>query len=291
MQLEGIHHISLITADADAALRFYGDLLGLVPLGETRGAGRRIALGDEAGTPGRVLILDERRGIAPGRPGPGCVHRLGWWVADAMALTFWARRLRRAGALPREVRPSFGACSAHRSSALRFTAPEGTEHELIGWCHGGDPPVEARGQSGIPAEHGLRGWAGARAYGRNRVASGDLLAGRLGLTAAGRDLYAVRGRRGLGEYAYDEAPARGATFGAGSVDAVAWSCAAPRQLRAWRQRVIGGGARFELAAATPWYTSIRFREPAGIAFEIATREPGFASAREPHDAVALSRAA
>jgi glyoxalase family protein len=56
MKLDGIHHVTAITADIDANLEFYGRLLGLRLVWQGVNADdpnvRHIAYADEHGTPG-----------------------------------------------------------------------------------------------------------------------------------------------------------------------------------------------------------------------------------------------
>ena len=270
MKLHGIHHIALVTADVHAALDFYGDVLGLWLLDEARDADGVVRLSLAADPGGETLILEQRPGAPTRQVGRGALHRIGWWVADHAALRFWARRLIAAGARPEATTPSFGHAGATRQvgSGLRFTSPEGTEHELIAWTGSTPPPLGAAAWAEIPREHALLGFAGLRAFGGDRIASGDLLAGRLGFATAAPDTYAVAGPERVAEYGYDDPPRTRAVLGTGSIAHVAWACNG-EHLRAWRQRVIGLGARLEPATRTPWYRAIRFREPAGAVFEIA----------------------
>src|SRR3954452_9445574 len=100
MELEGLHHVSGITADVEANVDFYGRLLGLRLVWQGVNADdpgvRHVAYGDERGTPGSVITFFDMPGAAPGRPGSGMVHRLLLRVADATALDFWERRLAQA---------------------------------------------------------------------------------------------------------------------------------------------------------------------------------------------------
>src|SRR5215211_4710990 len=97
MQLAGIHHVTAITADAQANVDFYAAVLGLRLVKRTVDFDApemyHLYFGDEAGSPGSILTFFEIRGAAPGRAGAGMVHRVDWRVADAAALDFWAERL------------------------------------------------------------------------------------------------------------------------------------------------------------------------------------------------------
>jgi catechol 2,3-dioxygenase-like lactoylglutathione lyase family enzyme len=94
MKVDGLHHVTAITADIEANLDFYGRLLGLRLVWQGVNADdpemRHVAYGDERGTPGSVVTFFDMPGVAPGRP------RLLLRVADPKALDFWERRLARA---------------------------------------------------------------------------------------------------------------------------------------------------------------------------------------------------
>ena len=116
MNVDGLHHVTAITADVDANVDFYGRLLGLRLVWQGVNADdpemRHVAYGDERGTPGSVVTFFDMPGIGPGRPGTGMVHRLLLRVADAGALDFWERRLQRGNV-------AFDAPAAHYK--VKFT--------------------------------------------------------------------------------------------------------------------------------------------------------------------------
>src|ERR1700760_126388 len=97
MQLDGIHHITCITADAPGNVDFYARVLGLRLVKETGNfdapEGYHLYYGDERGSPGSILPFFECPDAARGRAGSGMVHRLRWRVASREAIAFWAERL------------------------------------------------------------------------------------------------------------------------------------------------------------------------------------------------------
>src|SRR5215218_755275 len=123
MRLEGIHHITAITADAQRNLDFYVGTLGLRFVKKTVNFDApdvyHLYYGDERGTPGSILTFFEFPLAVPGRHGEGMVHTIAWRVASEDALGFWASRLGAAG-----------VAVEHDASSLRFADPEGLRHEL-----------------------------------------------------------------------------------------------------------------------------------------------------------------
>jgi glyoxalase family protein len=282
MRLDGIHHITAITGNAQRCVDFYAGVLGLNLIQATAGDrpdAHDLCFGDHLGRPGAVLGFLERPGTKRGRPGAGMVHTIAWRVADANALEFWAERLAEAGIeterVPRGERLN-GAdgrrndASKETERTLRFTDFDGLAHELV-TDHSGDEPLPPS-PSVIPREWSLRGLDGIRAYSRVPHESADLLAGRLGFAATGDSTYLVAGPRRRTTFAQAEAPDARGLSGAGTVHLVAWSCEEGDE-RAWRERVIGLGARVTSIVDGRGRRSFRFREPSGVLFEITTRAP------------------
>ena len=124
MKLEGIHHITAITADAPGNVDFYTRVLGLRMVKKTVNQDDpsvyHLFYADEKGSAGADLTFFEYPGAGAGRAGRGTVHRITWRVADEDALSFWAERL--AGEDVAVDRPGGGL--------LRFRDPEGLEHAV-----------------------------------------------------------------------------------------------------------------------------------------------------------------
>src|ERR1700739_3322389 len=97
MRLEGIHHVSSITGDAQANVDFYAGVLGLRLVKKTVNQDDptvyHLFYGDDAGSPGLDLTFFEYPGAARGHPGAGMIHRIVWRVVSAASLEFWAGRL------------------------------------------------------------------------------------------------------------------------------------------------------------------------------------------------------
>jgi len=268
MRLDGIHHVTAVTGDRPRCVEFYAGVLGLTALPSVPDPAHpdrcQLRFGDTAGTPGSVIGFLLIPGIHAGRAGAGTIHRVAWRVADVDALGFWFERLSHAGV---EVEP---VDATGVGAALRFRDPEGLGHELVPDVSG-DEPLEAR-SAAVPASRALRGLDGVRAYSRASGPSADLLAGRLEFTALGGDAYRVEGLARRAEYRHEEPPSKRALPGAGTFHHVAWTCE-PAEQPAWRQRVIGLGARVTRILDRDSARSFYFREPAGVLFEVATREP------------------
>ncbi|HSS92808.1 MAG TPA: VOC family protein [Candidatus Dormibacteraeota bacterium] len=267
MKLEGIHHVSSITGDAQANVDFYAGVLGLRMVKKTVNQDDptvyHLFYGDDKGSPGLDLTFFEYPGAHPGRPGQGMIHRIVLRVGSEKALDFWEDRLD-------NVKRSPGS--------LVFTDPEGLGLELR-VVDRSDAPLTAAHPE-IPAEHAIQGFEEVRAYTTEPEASRRLLEGALGFERAGSMSWEARGEKRGGRYVYDPSPAERGIPGAGTVHHVAWASLDDQQL-AWRDRVIAGGSHPTPVIDRYWFRSVYFREASGVLFEIATIGPGFAVDEDP----------
>ncbi len=263
MKLEGIHHITAITGDAQRNVDFYAGVLGLRLVKKTvnqdNPAVYHLFFADEKGSAGSDLTFFEFPGVAPGRAGAGTVHRIVWRVGSEDSLAFWVKRL-----------GANGAESELVEGRLRFSDPEGLDHELA-VVEAGDEPLIADHPE-VPAELALRGFHAVRAYSAAPDASQGLLEA-LEFEPAGEG-WEARGEKRGGFYVYDKPPGERGLQGAGSVHHVAWASNMDEHAE-WRERAISGGARPTPVIDRFYFRSIYFREPSGVLFEIATLGPGF----------------
>jgi glyoxalase family protein len=262
VRLEGIHHVTAITADAPANLEFYAGTLGLRLVKKTVNQDDptvyHLFYADERGSSGADITFFEYPGAPRGRPGSGMVHRVVFRVGSEASLDFWAER----------------AGGERRLGALELADPDGLALELV-VDESHDPPLSAQ-HPGIPPEHALRGFAGVRAYSPDQGVSAAFLHG-LGFTPG----WECRGEQRGSFYVYDDPPDEPGAPGAGTVHHVAWA-SQPAEHEAWRERVSSIGGRPTPVIDRFYFRSIYFREPSGVLFEIATIGPGFAT-DEPAD--------
>ncbi|HEV2981506.1 MAG TPA: VOC family protein [Solirubrobacteraceae bacterium] len=267
MKLEGIHHITAITADAPRNVEFYVGVLGLrmvkKSVNQDDPTVYHLFYGDEEGSPGADLTFFEYPSAARGRAGAGMVHRVVWRVGSPETIEFWRERLRAHGVHVQDT-----------GAGLLFSDPEGLQHELS-VSDSNDPSLRARSPH-IPNEHALLGFDGVRAYSADPEASGALLRDTLGFSGGHDGRWEVRGDTRASFYVYDAPPSQGrGVQGAGSVHHVAFACQ-PQDENAWQQRMTEAGARPTPVIERFYFRSVYFREPSGVLFEIATIGPGFA---------------
>jgi glyoxalase family protein len=262
--LEGIHHITAITADAPRNVDFYAGVLGLRLVKKTVNQDDptvyHLFYADELGSPGSDITFFEYPGARRGRAGAGMVHRIVWRVASEQALDFWEERLRGEGV---EVTRDAGR--------LQFSDPEELDLELAVVDTDDEPLVADHPE--VPAELALQGFGAVRAYSLEPEASRGFLEGALGFRAADDTSYELRGEERGSLYVYDQAR-EGGVGGAGTVHHVAWA-SPPEEHEAWRSRVLEAGASPTPVIDRFYFRSVYFREPSGVLFELATIGPGF----------------
>ena len=264
MRLEGIHHITCITADAPQNVEFYARTLGLRLVKKTVNQDDptvyHLFYADETGSAGSDMTFFEYPGARRGQAGAGMVYRVIWRVGSGEALGFWEERL-----------GEVGVTSERSDGSLHFRDPEGLELELA-VVETDDAPLVAR-HPDIPAELALQGFDSVRVYTDDPGRSRDFLETGMGFRPESESVYESRGEQRGSRYFYDVTDRPG-VGGAGTVHHVAWASPMDEH-EAWRTRVQEAGARPTPVIDRFYFRSIYFREPSGVLFEIATLGPGF----------------
>jgi glyoxalase family protein len=273
MKLEGVHHVTAITGDAQRNVDFYVGLLGLRLVKKTVNQDDptvyHLFYADEKGDAGSDLTFFEYPGAPPGRAGDGMIHTVAWRVGSAEALDFWAERLEKGGTE-----------SERHGDRLRFADPEGLAHELRVTDVSDEPLIADHPD--VPATMALQGFDGARAYSSRPEASAAFFEHALGFEPRD-DGWEVRGDSRGGLYGFDGPPSERGLQGGGSVHHIAWASQMDDHEK-WRERVAAAGARPTTVIDRFYFRSIYFREPSGVLFEIATLGPGF-TVDEPVDSL------
>ena len=226
MALEGLHHITAITADAPRNVDFYARVLGLRLVKKTVNFDQpdvyHLYFGDERGTPGSILTFFEFPGARPrpGRRRHGPHHPV-------------ARRVRRGarllGRTPGRRGRRHRAHRRRRAGLRRLRGPapraaRGRRRRRAAGRPRARHPGRARA-AGLPRRARLR-LAPRREHRRcwRRSASP---------TTAARD-WTLRGDERHAALRYDAPPARRGVTSAGTVHHVAWSAADDAELEAVR---------------------------------------------------------
>ncbi|MEO1290739.1 MAG: VOC family protein, partial [Chloroflexota bacterium] len=97
MKIQGLHHITLVSSDAQRTVDFYVKVLGLRLVKQTVNfddpTAYHLYFGDAMGTPGSAITFFEWKHAPKGHPGIGGTHHVALSVQDYNGLLKWKRRL------------------------------------------------------------------------------------------------------------------------------------------------------------------------------------------------------
>jgi glyoxalase family protein len=283
MQLNGLHHVTAVTAQAQANVAFYTQVLGMRLVKKTVNqddvSAYHLFYGDELGQAGTELTFFDWAQMAPNRNGPGSISGTALRVGGEEALRWWVQRFDHLGV------PHSGLTEFHGHRVLRFTDPEGQALALMDddGAPGGAPWIK----SPVPVAYGVRGlyastltvqelqWTAhvlTQVMGYEQTASYE--SGRGECTAV---FELDGGGPGNEIYVIEQPAGRPGRLGAGGVHHIAFRVPDADAQVAWRQRLAAAGLGVTEVIDRFYFKSIYFRIPGGILFEIATDGPGFAT--------------
>jgi len=141
MNILGLHHITLVSADAQRTIDFYTRVLGLRLIKKTVNfddpGSYHLYFGNEAGQPGSVVTFFEWRNAVKGYPGIGGTHHFAMQVSTNDGLLQWKRRLTGLGI------QVTGPLDRHYFRSIYFKDPDGTILEIAtrgpGWTIDEEP--------------------------------------------------------------------------------------------------------------------------------------------------------
>ncbi len=276
IRLNGIHHVTAISGDAQRTIDFYVETLGLRLVKRTVNFDDpytyHLYFGDDAGSPGTVLtFFPWGAGSTPGREGSDQIAAFSFSY-PAEAFDFWHERLRRLG-VRGDVRES-----GLDGRVLSLRDPDGFRIDLVGTA--GDLRPGASGAD-VPAVAALRGFHSVTLSERDADATADHLVHDLGFerigTEGSRTRYAA-GSAGSGSWVDVVAePTRvPGSMGRGIIHHVAFRTQDDASQAALRDDLLARGVRVTPVRDRQYFKSIYFQEPGGVICEIATDTPGFA---------------
>jgi catechol 2,3-dioxygenase-like lactoylglutathione lyase family enzyme len=274
--LSGIHHVTAITADAQANINFYCGVLGLRLVKRTVNfddpTSYHLYYGDESGRPGTIMTFFAWPGAFRGRPGPPQVTVTSFSVPRG-SIAYWSNRLKGRGIVAQPGGERFG------EPILAFLDPDGLQLEII---EVSAPLGHAWPAGPVPLEHAIRGFHSITIAEEGHQATAALLMGVMGFEALDNEQNRFRYRAGT----IDGGPATlvdllctpGSKHGApgpGVVHHVAFRTPDDIQQKAWRQAMVEARLNVSPVMDRIYFHSIYYLEPGGVLFEIATNNPGF----------------
>jgi len=310
MQLNGLHHVTAVTAMAQANLGFYTQLMGMRLVKKTVNqddvSAYHLFYGDALGSPGTELTFFDWRHLPPNRNGPGSIAGTALRVSGEDSLSWWSDRL------TENHVPHSGIERFRGRALIRLRDPEGQTLALVddGGIASGSPWEGGP----VPAEHAVRGLfastlsvhdmeptshfltevlgfervdAPAREAADNSSGAGvevDALAEEHAGAPSGASSRAQRtvtfelagGGPGNELYVIEQPDVTPGALGAGGVHHIAFRVPDSEQQAAWRSRLLAAGVPATPVIDRFYFKSVYFRIPGGQLFEIATDGPGFA---------------
>lgn len=282
MQLNGIHHVTAVSAQIGRNADFYTRVLGLrlvkKSVNQDDTSAYHLFYADKTGSPGTDMTFFDWAQAGRERRGSDSFAATAFRVKDRAALDWWRERLDGEGVPRGEIEQFAGR------TVLRFDDPEGQRLMLVD-----DEGAAFEGsyweEGGVPAAYALRGFHAAliatpRPDQMEQIATlllryrkveehPDATVYGTGEGGPGRELWVMEDRR---------APAYP---GAGGVHHVAFRVGDAEEQIAWRSHLTGMGAGVSEVIDRFWFKSIYFRISRGLLCEIATDGPGFAVDEHP----------
>lgn len=291
MELNGLHHVTAVSAQIGRNLDFYTRVLGLrlvkKSVNQDDVSAYHLFYADKVGSPGTDMTFFDWPHIGPDQRGTDSVVLTAFRVNGPAAIEYWRQRLTAHGVMVHA--PEMFA----ERALLGFEDPEGQRLALV---DDGGAAFEGEVWDGgeVPTAHALRGFYAVMlsvpVLTRLDAILTRVLQYRQGQRAVFPDgravtLYAI-GAGGPGREVWVvEAPhERSAHLGAGGVHHVAFRVANEAGQRAWHERLLRTGLPVSPLVDRYYFRSIYFRVSNGLLFEIATDGPGFA-ADEPVEAL------
>ena len=286
IELTGIHHLTAITAEARQNVAFYTKTLGMRLIKRTVNqddtSAYHLFYGDGIASPGADLTFFDWP-TSPERRGTHAVNRTGLRVSSEDDLAWWKAHHPAAGVSSGNIKERAG----HPS--LDFEDFEGQRFRLVA-----DPqsaPAHPWDRSPIPPERQIIGLGPITMSVPNLARTAPVLEKVMNM----REVRSYPAREKHGEIHVFEMGQGGAAAelhvevnpdlpvarqGAGAVHHVAFRTPNKEEFDEWVKRVGSFGVPSSGEVERYYFTSLYFREPNGILFEIATDGPGF-TADEP----------
>ena len=272
--VNGIHHITAISGNAQENVDFYAGVLGMRLVKKTVNQDDpgtyHLFYADAVGTPGSDLTFFPWEQLAPPLTGHGVAVEVSLEVPHG-SLQFWGSRLEKYGATFSKIEKRFG------KDVLPVLDPHGMRLALVA-----DETLrtfEPWTNSVIPVERQVRGLYGARLWERDVIETTSFIEKILGFQKLGHEdgwtRYGFRNASGIVDVRETPSERRG-RWGVGAVHHLAWRVDDEEHQLAVRAQVEKAGARATAVIDRFWFKSVYFKEPGGVLFELATDGPGFA---------------
>jgi glyoxalase family protein len=271
----GLHHVTATVDEAQPDLDFCIELLGLRLVKKTINFDNHkvyhFYYGNELGSPGTIWTTFPYAGhhVRAGAKGAGQVVTTAFSVPVG-SLEFWRQRLREGGVVTSDLEAHFG------EPAIGFSDPSGLRFELIA----NDRDSRAPWAATVATSAAVRGVHNVAMMVRRAQPSVEFLTDILGYRIVGQSGTRTRVAANGDEPGHlidviEDSDAKTAVNGLGTVHHVAMAIETAEEQIKIREELIALGWSVTDVRDRCYFTSIYFREPGGVLFEIATMKPGF----------------
>lgn len=279
--ITGIHHVTAIASNAQKNIDFYTGILGLRLVKKTVNFDGpdvyHLYYGDEGGSPGSILTFFPYQGLINGRHGKGMLNTTTFSVATA-SLPYWIERFKRFGINHKKPQERLEG-----EIVVYFEDEDGLGLELVFT----DKDNRKGSPSGpVPAEHSIKGFYNVEIWEEGYERTAALLTGQLD-----HQLIWEKGNRF--RFAANDAPgdyidilcspdSMKGLAGSGTVHHIAFATPDRQTQAEVRLKIVKRMLNPTPILDRNYFTSIYFREPGGVLFEVATSGPGFAIDEAPN---------
>jgi glyoxalase family protein len=249
-KLNGIHHVTAITGDAQKNIDFYAGMLGMRLVKKTVNFddpnSYHLYYGDETGSPGSLLTFFVWPGAGAGRIGSSEPVALAFQIPKG-TFAWWKEKLQ----------------ASEVEGRLSIQDPDGMRVELI----------EGNNEANSPGIERIHSFTLNL---RDPERSGALFTGELGFEQVHKTRYQVGGGPDGGYIDVKQGEGGRGMMGAGTIHHVAFRTEDDASQGEWLGHVMRIGLHVSPVMDRKYFHSIYFREPSGVLFEIATDPPGMA---------------
>ena len=294
MKLEGIHHVSALTANADANHDFFTRILGMrlvkKSVNQDNPSSYHLFYADAVGTPGTDMTYFDIPMAGRTHPGVSSISNTAFRVKSEGALDYWLARFDEFEVPHGKIEQRFNRPTLtfqdFEGSRLMLVADDGSGIEYgIPWT-----------KAGIPEEFAIVGLGHVRLTVRKSDKTAAVLTDIMGFEQIGHYPSTAEGQKDILVFSTGKGGPAGEIHleersdlpperpGRGSVHHVAFRVKTYDDYSKWNAFLRSNGFMTSGEVDRYYFKAIYFREPNGILFELSTDEPGFAT-DEPMDAL------
>ncbi|WP_142827289.1 ring-cleaving dioxygenase [Planococcus soli] len=287
MKLEGIHHVSALTANADANHDFFTRILGMrlvkKSVNQDNPSSYHLFYADAVGTPGTDMTYFDIPMAGRTHPGVSSISNTAFRVKSEKALDYWIARFAELqvphGSIEQRFNRSTLTFQDFEGSRLMLVVDDGTGIEYgVPWD-----------KAGIPEEFAIVGLGPVRLTVRKSDKTASVLTDIMGFEQVGDYPSTVEGQKDILVFSTGKGGPAGEIHleersdlpperpGRGSVHHVAFRVKTYEDYSKWDDYLRSNGFVTSGEVDRYYFKAIYFREPNGILFELSTDEPGFAT--------------